>query len=262
VALKIRTMLALRLPRISIATTVFNGAATVGRAAASIDSQTLPPFEHLVQDGGSSDGTLAAIPHAHWRSVESAADQGIYDGMNRACARASGDVLGILGDDDVLAGPRVLEAVAQAFARTGCDLLYGDVVYRDPSTGRPIRWWRSGQPRRGSLALGWIPPHPATFVRLGLWQRYGPYRLSHRLAADHEFLARCCADPQVRIAYLPATLVHMDLGGATSSGIGNVLRQNGEILRGLRRLGRGPSPLFPLCKVLERARQRVRSYRL
>ena len=154
--------------KITIITAVFNRAGTVGQAAESVLSQSHREIEHLVQDGGSTDGTpdvLRAIGDARM-DIVSAPDGGIYDALNRAIARATGEVVGLVHSDDFLAHRRVLERVAAAFADPAVDGVYGDLDYvsaADPS--RVIRHWRAGTYAPGRLRHGWMPPHPTLYLR-------------------------------------------------------------------------------------------------
>ena len=117
--------------KISILTAVRNRHATLADALDSLACQTHTDWENLVQDGGSSDGTLAILeqrPDSR-RHVESARDGGIYDALNRAFARSCGEIIGLLHSDDFFAHAEVLAHVAARFEETGADVVYGDLDY-------------------------------------------------------------------------------------------------------------------------------------
>ena len=66
----------------------------------SVRSQNYPHWEHIVIDGGSTDGTVEVLkefPHLQWISEK---DEGHYHAMNKGVARATGDVVNILNADD------------------------------------------------------------------------------------------------------------------------------------------------------------------
>jgi len=77
--------------KISVVTAVYNRAGTIAEAMASVQCQTHAQVEHLVQDGGSSDGTLEVIARLanETTSLVSESDGGIYDAINRGIRRAS-----------------------------------------------------------------------------------------------------------------------------------------------------------------------------
>ena len=71
-------------PRISVVTAVFNRVATIGEAMQSVQGQTYSNVQHVVQDGGSSDGTYDVVKRlATERSeIVSERDNGIWHGAN------------------------------------------------------------------------------------------------------------------------------------------------------------------------------------
>lgn len=228
--------------KFSILTVTRNRAATLGDALDSLAAQTYGDYEHIVHDGASTDGTLALLatrPDPR-RRVVSEADGGIYDALNRALARAGGDVVGVLHSDDFLAHPQVLERVAARFAETGADAVYGDLDYvaaDDPA--RVIRHWRSGAYDRAKLRRGWMPPHPALFLRRRVIERWGGYDTSYRIAADYDTILRYFGKGGISAVWLPEVLVKMRVGGESNRSLGRVLRKSREDYRALRQNGVG-----------------------
>src|SRR5713226_4506797 len=119
------------LPRISVVTPTFNSRHTLRETIESVLRQGYPRYEHIVMDGGSTDGTLDILrqyPHLKWVSEK---DKGHYDAMNKGILKAKGEVVNILNSDDCYR-PGTLELVGNAFsAHPGWDGLFGDVVYVD-----------------------------------------------------------------------------------------------------------------------------------
>lgn len=223
--------------KISIITVVRNRKATLGHALDSLAEQTYQSYEHLVQDGGSTDGTLALLatrPDPR-RWVTSERDGGIYDALNRAMARASGDVIGILHSDDFFAHPQVLARVAQRFAETGADAVYGNLDYVSAGdTARVIRHWKSGEYQPEKLARGWMPPHPALFLRREVIETWGGYDTSYRIAADYDAILRYFSQGRIKAAWLPEVLVKMRMGGESNRSFERILRKSREDYRALR----------------------------
>src|SRR5256885_6129730 len=105
--------------RISLITPSYNQAQFIERAIASVLCQTGPfDLEYLVFDGGSEDGTLEILHQYHDRlSWQSGRDQGQIDALNTGLRRATGEVVGWLNSDDVLA-PGALAKVAEVFTKS------------------------------------------------------------------------------------------------------------------------------------------------
>lgn len=226
----------------SILTAVWNRAATLGDALDSLAAQTHTDWEHVVQDGGSTDGTLSLLRSSPdpRRSVVSARDGGIYHALNLAFARSCGEVIGLLHSDDILAHPGVLEQVARTFAETGADAVYGDLDYVSASDmGWVIRHWRSGVYEAAKLRRGWMPPHPALFLRRSVIERFGGYDTSFRIAADYDAILRYFGTGGITAAYLPEVLVKMRVGGESNRSLGRIIRKSSEDWRALRKNGIG-----------------------
>lgn len=224
-------------PSLSIVTAVLNGRDTIGDAVASVRAQAGVTLEHLVLDGGSSDGTRVWLTaHADHRTrlvLES--DAGIYDALNKGFALATGEVVGLLHGDDLYAHDQVLATVTAAFADPAVDAVYGDLQYvRRTNPTRVVRQWTSGPFTRSRLRFGWMPPHPTLFLRRRVLQALGPFDLGYRIAADYEFMLRLLTDPARKIAYLPEVLVKMRVGGVSNRSLKNLLQKSREDYRAMR----------------------------
>lgn len=228
--------------KLSIITAVYNREATVAQAIASVQAQTYPDVEHLVIDGASTDGTLSVIKrarHARMRVV-SEPDGGIYDALNKGIALAVGDVVGLMHSDDFFAHDRVLERVAAALNIPGVLAVYGDLDYISAADEtRVVRRWRSGAYSARKLRRGWMPPHPALFLRREVFDRHGVYDTSYRIAADYDAVLRYFSHEDLRPVYIPEVLVKMRLGGESNKSLRKLLRKTREDYRALRTNGVG-----------------------
>jgi glycosyltransferase len=228
--------------KISVITAVFNRADTIRDAIESVRSQTHGDVEHIIQDGGSRDGTLDIVRAAADASaaIVSEKDYGIYDAINRGIARASGEVIGLMHSDDAFAHSQVLEKVAARFADPKVDGVYGDLQYvkaNDPT--RVIRHWHSGPYKPSLLKRGWMPPHPTLYLRREVFDSYGLYDTSFSIAADYDAMLRYLVQGQITLAYVPEVLVKMRLGGESNRSLGRILRKSSEDLRAIRNNGVG-----------------------
>ncbi|MEX2220088.1 MAG: glycosyltransferase [Phycisphaerales bacterium] len=120
-------------PRISIVTPSYNQAGYIEETILSIRNQGYPNLEHIVMDGGSTDGTRDILDHyrAGFAHCVSEKDGGQSDALNRGFALATGEVLTWVNSDDQLA-EGALGAVALAFAQSGADMVAGEChIFRD-----------------------------------------------------------------------------------------------------------------------------------
>jgi hypothetical protein len=88
--------------------------------------------------------------------------------------------------------------------------------------GKPYRSWKSGEPK--SFTSGWMPPHPAFFVKKSIYEKYGVFRLDCGTAADYELMLRFLEKYNINTAYIPIVFVLMRVGGVSNSSIKSKLR--------------------------------------
>ena len=237
--------------KVTIITAAYNAAKTIGETLDSVARQSHPNVEHIVVDGASTDGTLSIIEQYRDKlaAVVSESDCGIYDAMNKGIVLAHGDVIGFLNADDVYAHEGVLGRVASNMEREGVDALLGDVeFFRPENPSRIVRRYRSTHFSPDRIALGWMPAHPAIFLRSHVYRRHGIFRTDYRIAGDFEYIARIFHENDLSYLCFPETLVRMRTGGISTSGWRNTLLLNREVLRACRENGIDTNMLKILSK--------------
>lgn len=226
--------------KISVITVCFNAVNTIADTLVSVATQDHPDIEHIVVDGASTDGTLEVVKHhgQHVARVISEPDQGIYDAMNKGLGLATGDVIGFLNADDVYANNGVLERIAAIMEREGLDALFGDAEFVSPDRpDQPLRRYRSERFRPERIAWGWMPAHPALFLKRNVYERFGKFRTDYRIAGDFELVARMFHGGTLTYRHMPEVLVRMRTGGISTGGWRNTLLLNREVLRACRENG-------------------------
>ena len=197
-------------PRISVCTVVYNGARDIGATIDSTLGQDHPEVECIVIDGASQDGT-AAIVTGYGAAIDvfvSEPDRGIYDGMNKAAARARGEFLLFMNCGDVFDGPTALSTLAGGLQGDGEQMVFGGWVRRNAqglrSSCRPL------------LPRG-VFNHQAVLYSRTLHDRFGPYATVRGLtAADYLFFATVLADGQVPAHVVDADVAVVDVGGISA----------------------------------------------
>lgn len=215
--------------KISLITAVYNRERTIGDAIASVKNCGRNDLEYLVIDGDSTDGTQQVVEqagetvHAYVREP----DGGIYDALNKGIERSSGDVIGFLHADDLLADSEALDSIADLFESGDFDAVYADLTYVDAmNPQRVVRYWKSGSYNVQKFRSGWMPPHPTVYIRRSVYDRFGGYRTDLGSAADYECMVRLMVKHQIRVGYLPRVTVKMRVGGESNASIKNRLKAN------------------------------------
>ena len=226
--------------KFSIITVAFNSATTIRRALQSVADQDHPDIEHIVVDGGSKDGTQDIVQEFGKRISRfiSEPDRGIYDAMNKGLNVATGDVIAFLNSDDYYCNGKILSTIAAGFDSDQLDLLLGDVAFFRPSDpGRIVRRYTSRHFTPKKLAWGWMPAHPATFVRKRVFECAGPFRIDFQIAGDYEWIARACTRCAIEYKHIALQCVFMQSGGISTRGLRSTFLLNREVMRACRSNG-------------------------
>jgi glycosyltransferase involved in cell wall biosynthesis len=224
---------------ISIITAVFNRRETIEDAVHSIQSQSYKHVEHIVIDGGSNDGTLdilEATLSGNFKLI-SEIDDGIYDAINKGISLSSGQVIGLMHSDDFYADSEVLNDVVNLFTDSTIDIVYGDLDYVSKNNPeRVVRRWVAGEFARSNFQYGWMPPHPALFVRKKVFDRIGNYNNDYKISGDYDFILRLFS-AGFKSSYLARSIMKMRTGGISNLSIRSLINKSHEdyvILRNQR----------------------------
>jgi glycosyltransferase involved in cell wall biosynthesis len=167
-------------------------------------------------------------------------DKGIYDGLNKGVRLATGDVVAFLHSDDIYASDTILEDVVKVFeADENIDGVYGDLVYTPKNdASKVLRYWKSRDFDTSLLAKGWMPAHPTLFLKREVYEKYGEFDLSFKIAGDYEFLLRVLS-AGIKVKYLPEVIYKMRVGGESNKSLKNIILKSQEDLRALKKNGVG-----------------------
>jgi len=211
--------------KITIITATYNSAATVRDTFNSILRQNYHDIEYIVVDGLSSDATVDIIKEYEplfggrmkWISEK---DKGIYDAMNKGLRMATGEIVGILNSDDFYTSDDALKTIANIFEENDIDACYGDIHYvKDRDLNKCTRYYSSKIFRRGLMRLGFMPAHPSFYCKRAVYQKYGFFDTSFKIAADFENLLRLIYVNRIKTLYVNKDFVTMRAGGASNENL-------------------------------------------
>ena len=206
--------------RISVITPTFNRASTLPRALESVLAQSFAPVEHLIMDNRSSDATSSVVadyarraPYPVIHLCEQ--DTGMYDALNRGIARATGDAIYILNDDDAIADAGVFRFLSACMEQTAADVVYGDIFWlNQESRKQTLR--RNNQINKLTLVHKGINQQ-AILHRTTVYQRCGVYDQGYRIAGDYEWLLRAFLKNDISATYLRHPVAVCSLGGLSNA---------------------------------------------
>lgn len=236
-------------------------------ACEAMAAQDYADIEWVVVDGGSADGTVEVLKSASRQPdvMVSEPDKGIYDALNKGLKLATGDVIGLLHSDDFYPSPSVLSDVAKVFEDVKIDAVYGDLEYvaerREEKGERKkekvesaatesqvdgsenchlktanssddrfkiVRHWSSGEYDRENFKKGWMPPHPAFYMRRKYYEELGGFDQQYKIAADYDSMVRYLWKHKLHAKYLPKVLMMMRTGGVSNRNLKNIIQKSKE----------------------------------
>lgn len=240
-------------PLLSVVTPVYNSERFLPHTLDSV-ARLATPHEHVVIDGGSTDGTVALLagradPALRWVSEP---DRGQTHAVNKGIERALGDFVGWLnGDDEYVAGA-VDAAVDHMRRHPDVMATFGGMDLIDESGSvrreyRPAAWsWRR------FLFLGDYVPTPSIVFRRALLTRTGGLDERWVDAADYDFYLRLLRGRRVVRLSEPVVRFRVHEGSKTTRNVG---LQMDECLAIRQRWARGPRDRFVMrgAEALKRA---------
>jgi len=184
--------------KISIITPSFNQVSFLKETIKSIHTQQVNvQIEHIIMDGGSTDGTVEYLKtlgdQVVWRSGK---DKGQADAVNKGIRMAAGDIIGWLNSDDLYL-PGALQAVADYFtAHPDCRWLYGRCRIIDKDGKERWKWitrYKNARLKQftcSKLLRENFISQPAVFFRKEIFDEAGLLNLSLNYAMDYDLWLR------------------------------------------------------------------------
>ncbi len=196
-----------------------NGARTMERLLDSLATQSYRNFEHVVIDGGSTDGTVDILRKkehsiAYW---ESEPDRGVYHAWNKALDHARGEWLCFLGADDYLWEPGILDLVVPILdkERERFNVIYGITNVVDSTGTLRYSLGQTWEQARRDFFRNMSFPNPSTFYRKDLFATYGTFDESLKIVGDYEFSLRVLKERDA--LFIDRVITGMEEGGQSGN---------------------------------------------
>jgi glycosyltransferase involved in cell wall biosynthesis len=161
-------------------------------AIESVLAQDFPSFEHIIVDGGSTDGTLGFLKQYPHVRVISESDQGMYDALNKGLQIANGEIIGFLNTDDLYA-ENIFSTVAKSFDDPNVMAVTGGAVVFSELPDGQVEVVERYSPEEQSLIEGLATGGAffnAWFFRRSIFSQIGKFNSSYKIAGDREFMLR------------------------------------------------------------------------
>ena len=228
--------------KISVATVCINCEDTIEQTIKSVIGQTYKNIEYIIYDGVSEDNTLSIARRYENKKnvfVFSEPDNGLYDAMNKAALKATGDYIIYMNSGDVFADDDVVERMVP-YLKECSEIVYGNVI-RTKSVGDYLERYQ-GKHTPMFLALqGKMMSHQSIFTRCDVMRQY-KFNLGYSITADYDFILRLLHDHR-KMQYVDITVSKVENIEGISSREENLMQMRKQDDASLKKN-------FPVCYFL------------
>lgn len=171
-------------PLFSIITPVLNNKDGIIKTIESLKIQEFKDFEHIVIDGGSTDGTLEIIKNEkHITKWISEKDQGIYDAINKGLKISKGTYINTINSGDYYYSSESLNIIKKYFEKNNVSFIFGAVLKKK------IHY--KYEPNKMFWTFNFYPAHSSGFfVKKKVHNEVGNYSLKFPCSSDYDFFWR------------------------------------------------------------------------
>lgn len=201
--------------KISIISINYNDKIGFEKTIESVVNQTYQDFEFLVIDGNSSDGSTEIIEKYkskinYWVSEP---DSGIYNAMNKGILAAKGEYVIFMNAGDIFYDQNVLLQVIPLLS-SEIGIYYGNLVFSNNQ--KPSKIFVPPSKLTFSFFIDYSLPHPASFIKKELFEKFFYYNENLKIVSDWEFFIYCICKQNCSYKYLDFTIANFDESGISS----------------------------------------------
>jgi len=210
--------------KLSVVTVCLNVRDTIRLTLESTKNQTFPDVEHILIDGGSTDGTQDIIKEYDPGYFVSEPDGGVYQAMDKGAAAATGDIVIFLNAGDTFYDREVCRKVANFFDETRADIVFGNIlpVYLDASDVHDHAAFVAGK----LIDLGYMSNrsqiydesihHQATFYRRWVLEKCTYACPKPEATGEYNLLMKATFIHGARLKHFPGPISRFVLGGIST----------------------------------------------
>lgn len=217
--------------KLSIITINYNNVEGLKKTLVSVAEQGYRDIEHIIIDGGSTDGSVDAIKEyvaanpnkdpffKHTIKWVSEKDNGIYNAMNKGIKKATGAYIQILNSGDILAASDVTERMIAAVENAEYpELIYGNMVKYDYVSNKCLG--KSGETEY-SLRQYYRATinHDCCYFRRNVFDTYGLYDEKLKIVSDWKWFLQAIGLGHIKPVYVDIDVTIFDASGISESNL-------------------------------------------
>lgn len=210
--------------KVSIVTVTYNARDTLRLTMESVIRQSFPDIDHVIIDGGSTDGTQDIAREYELGTFVSEKDKGVYDAMDKGAKAAKGDIVIFLNAGDTFFDDNVCSDVAEFFEETDADIVFGNImpVYLGHNDEHDHGAFRAGELinlaylRNRSQLRDESIHHQATFYRRDVFAKSTYACVEPAGTGEYHVLMSSVFKYNAKVRYIPRNISRFALGGIST----------------------------------------------
>jgi glycosyltransferase involved in cell wall biosynthesis len=217
--------------KVSIVTVCINSESTILDTLNSVINQTYKNIEHIIVDGKSKDKTKFFLKNYSFKNkkIFFLKNNGIYNALNFAIKKATGDIIHILHADDIYQSTDTISNVVKKIKYRNEKIFLSDIIYFKKNNYLEItRFYTSKKFLINNLRYGLMPPHTGAFIKKEIYRKF-LYNENYKIAGDFDFFLRTLLINKIKFFYLDLVSVRMRLGGISNKYLYSYFRIANEI---------------------------------
>jgi glycosyltransferase involved in cell wall biosynthesis len=237
--------------KVTIITVCLNSEKTITNTLNSVLTQTYKNIEHIIIDGGSTDDTINLIKKYPFKNKKIFIEKSsIYQAMNIGVKKSTGDLIGILNSDDIYNNNKVIQNIVSQAKKNEAKIFLGDVVYFNGNNFSKItRHYSAKNFNKNNFKYGMMPPHPGSFIKRDVYEKYGLYNENFLIASDFEIFVRFILKSKIKTKTLNLLVARMKTGGISGKNIKAYLISSFEIMSSLKKNNIDTNLINPLIRL-------------
>lgn len=221
--------------KISVITACLNSQDTIRFALNSILTQTYKDIEHIIVDGGSKDATqelLKEYPYKN-KKVFVKNNMKLYESLNFAIKKATGDYVIFLHSDDILDNKNTIKRIVNELKKFNSDIFFGNVIFFRKNQNKVVRYYRSKNLGKREIKVGLMPPHTGSVIRTNIYKK-NLFNKDYFIAGDFDFFSRIFYKENFKMHYSKLLITRMKIGGVSTKNLFSYITSTNEIIKSLR----------------------------
>tara|TARA_B110000027_G_scaffold104378_1_gene110662 strand:+ start:409 stop:1866 length:1458 start_codon:yes stop_codon:yes gene_type:complete len=224
--------------KITIVTSTFNSEKSIAYTLSSVVEQTYKNIEHIIVDGGSTDGTIdIAHKYKKNRKIFVKDKTSIYEALNVGIKKSKGEYILILNSDDILDSKDVIKNIVKFIKKNKSKIILGNVSYfNNFSFDKITRYYAAIGFKKWMFYFGLMPPHPGAFIHRSVAKNY-LYNPEYKIASDYDFFLRTIKINHEPYEVFSQTITRMRTGGVSGVNLKAHFISGKEIYQSLKTHG-------------------------